>query len=105
MSDEGKEKEPKPTSKFGSVKRQFETIGGGKGDSTMQGEGTLTLKRPDVKTSPAPEEMKRQTIYLPRRLATWLKMHAASTEDDMSAIITGLVEELKDKVEKGQRTE
>ncbi len=98
MSEE-KEKEPKPTNKFGSMKRQFETIGGGK--ETMPGEGTLTLKRQDIKTSSTTEELKRQTIYMPRRLATWLKTHAASTEVDMSAIMTRLVEEYKDKVEGG----
>ncbi len=98
MSDE--EKRPAPTPKFASMKRQFETIGGGK-EAAMHGEGTLTLKRQDVKTSPVTEEMKRQTVYLPRSLAIWLKTHAAKTEEDMSDIMTRLVQDFKDKVEGG----
>ncbi len=99
MSDE-QEKKPKPTTRFASIKQQFETIGGGE-DTPMPAD-TLTQKRNDVKTSRQQDtsEMKRQTVYMPKRLATRLKIHAASTGDDISGIITRLVEDYLDRVER-----
>ena len=41
------------------------------------------------------EEMKRQTVYLPKSLASWLKVHAATRDEDMSGIIARLVEEYR----------
>jgi hypothetical protein len=102
MSDQ---QEPKPTARFGSVQQQRETIepwktvGGGKSEMSVD---ALTQKRQDVKTSAIPpscEEMKRQTVYIPKPLATWLKVHAAIINDDISGIITRLVEQYRDEVE------
>jgi hypothetical protein len=91
------EQEKKPTQKFGTMKQQWETIGGGKGDTEMQ--GALTQKRHDVKASEQ-EEMKRQTVYMPKTLATRLKARAALIGDDISGIITRLVETYLDEAEK-----
>jgi hypothetical protein len=63
---------------------------------------TLTQKHQDVKTSTVRtpgEEMKRQTVYIPKPLATWLKVHAAIINDDISGIITRLVEQYRDEIE------
>jgi hypothetical protein len=107
MSDE-QENQPKPTTKFAPMQKQREvvesqwgTIGGGKENSTMPTD-TLTQKRNDVKTSKQQDtiEMKRQTVYMPKWLATRLKIHAASTGDDISGIITRLVEDYLDRVER-----
>ena len=101
MSDEQeKQPVPKPTARFGSMKKQFETIGGGKEDTIPT--DTLTQKRNDVITSKQQDtpEMKRQTVYMPKDLATRLKIHAASTGDDISGIITRLVESYLDQAEK-----
>ncbi len=66
-----------------------------------------TLKRQDVRTlqrqnamtaedaAGDKEEMKRQTVYLPRSLAAWLKVHAATRDEDMSGIIARLVEQYR----------
>jgi hypothetical protein len=103
MSDE---QEKKPTDKFsktgrgfGSIKEQYETIGGRKEDTDMQ--STITSKRQDAITSKQQNvpEMKRQTVYMPTALADWLKAHAALIHDDISGIMTRLVEDYKDKVE------
>ncbi len=51
-----------------------------------------TLQRPNDKAPAGTPEMKRQTVYMPKELATWLKVHAASIDDDISGIITRLVE-------------
>ena len=96
MSDEP---EKKPTTKFGSIHKQWETIGGGKGETEVQ--STLTQKRHDVKT-PEQEDMKRQTVYMPQKLATRLKVHAAIIGDDISGIITRLVETYLDEVERNK---
>ena len=93
MNDEQEKK--KPTTKFGSIANQWDTIGGGK-----DVQDTLTQERKDVKTSKQyAGEMKRQTVYMPAGLARWLKVRAAATGDDISGIITGLVAQYKDKVE------
>ena len=99
MSDE-QEKKPKPTTRFGSIKQQYETIGGG--NDTSMPVDTLTQKHNDIKTSRQQDapEMKRQTVYMPRQLATRLKIHAASMGDDISGIITRLVEDYLDQVER-----
>lgn len=98
MNDE-QEKLKKPTTKFASIKQQYETIGGGKEDTLPV--DTLTQKHNNVKTSGQQDtpEMKRQTVYMPKHLATRLKIHAASTGDDISGIITRLVETYLDKEE------
>jgi len=105
MSDQ--QQEPKRATKFGSIQQQRETIeqqwgtvGGGKSD--MPAAETVTQKRQDVKAPDAhasSEEMKRQTVYMPQELATWLKIHAAIMHDDISGIITRLVEQYRDDVE------
>ncbi len=51
-----------------------------------------TLQRLNDKVPAGAPEMKRQTVYMPKELATWLKIHAASIDDDISGIITRLVE-------------
>ena len=43
--------------------------------------------------------MKRQTIFMPEELATWLKIYAARKGDDMSGIVTELVEQLREREE------
>lgn len=94
MSDE---QTKKPTTKFGSIKDQWETIGGRKEETDMQ--STITSKRQDALTSKQQDvpEMKRQTVYMPKGLATRLKIHAASTGKDISGIITKLVEAYLDE--------
>lgn len=100
MSDE-QQPEKKPTRKFGSIK-QWETIGGGKGSTDMP-EGTITQERKDVKAlEHNPEDMKRQTVYMPQKLATRLKVHAALIGDDISGIITRLVEVYLDEAERNK---
>lgn len=101
MSDE---QEKKPTSKFGSVQQQRETVdwrtfGRKKEEPDMQ--GTITSKRQNAITSKQQDapEMKRQTVYMPMQLATRLKIHAAATGKDISGIITELVETYLDKEE------
>jgi hypothetical protein len=99
------QQEPKPTTRFANIQQQRETmepwktVGGGKSDLAAD---SLTSKHQEVKTSSvhaAGEEMKRQTVYMPKPLATWLKVHAAITQDDISGIITRLVEQYRDEVE------
>ena len=51
-----------------------------------------TLQRHNDQATAGAPEMKRQTVYMPKELATWLKVHAASIDDDISGIITRLVE-------------
>jgi len=94
MSDE---QEKKPTRKFGTIKNQYETIGGGK---DLQ--DTLTQERQNVKTSKHydAEDMKRQTVYMPAELARWLKVHAALTGEDISGIITDLVAKYRERIER-----
>ncbi len=94
MNDEQEKK--KPTTKFGSIANQWDTIGGGK-----DVQDTLTQERKDVTTSKRYDasEMKRQTVYMPAGLARWLKIHAAATGDDISGIITNLVTLYKKEVE------
>lgn len=58
----------------------------------------LTQQHIDVKT-PGQRAMKRQTVYMPEELAMWLKIHAATTKDDISGIITRLAEEYREKIE------
>jgi hypothetical protein len=101
MSDQ---QEPKPTTRFGNIQQretieQWKTVGGGKSEMPAD---TLTQKHQDVKTSathPSGEEMKRQTVYIPKPLATRLKVHAAIINDDISGSITRLVEQYLDEVE------
>lgn len=97
MSDEPTKK---PTTKFGSIQQQWDTIGGAKGDTTMA-QDTLTQKRQNSITSKQQDiqEMKRQTVYMPQHLAIWLKAHAALNGEDISGIITHLVEDYKNKEE------
>ncbi len=83
------EKQPKPTKKFGSISSQYATIGGGPEVS----QDTITSKAPDTL------EMKRQTVYMPKNLATRLKIHAAATGEDISGIITELVEQFLEREE------
>ena len=105
MSNE-QEKKPTttPTTKFASMQKQRETveelqtIGGGKGNMPQS---TLTQKRQDAKTSEhTPDEMFRQTVYMPKSLARRLKSHAAIIDEDISGIITRLVETYLDDVER-----
>lgn len=107
MSDE---QEIKPTPKFGTVKEQRETVkeewrtlGHKKEEPDMQ--GTLTSKRQNTITSKKQDvpEMKRQTVYMPTTLADWLKAHAALIHDDISGIITRLVEDYKNEAEEKSR--
>ncbi len=97
MSDE----KPKPTPRFGSIHNQFETIGGGQEKRTddMQ-QAALTQERQDVKTS---EQMERQTVWMPHGLRVRLKAYAALHEDDISGIITRLVETFLDEAERGRQ--
>jgi hypothetical protein len=90
------DQEKKPTTKFGSIQNQWNTIGGGK-----DVQDTLIQERKDVKTLKHQDagDMKRQTVYMPAGLARWLKVHAASTGGDISSIITGLVVKYRDEVE------
>ncbi len=100
MSDE-QQKEIRPTKRFGSIQQQreaveeFQTIG--PKEKTMPTD-TVT-RQPDVKASASGEEMKRQTVYMPQKLATRLKIHAATIDDDISGIITRLVEDYLNEVE------
>jgi len=56
----------------------------------------------DKEASPgSPTEMKRQTVYMPKELATWLKVHAALTGDDISGVITRLVEHYRAQQQPG----
>ena len=98
MSDEQEKK--KPTTKFGSIANQWDTIGGGK-----DVQDTLTQERKDVTTSKRYDasEMKRQTVYMPAGLARWLKVHAAVTGGDISGIITGLIAKYRDEVEEKKK--
>lgn len=99
MSEEKPEK--KPTKRFGSVENQWGTIGGGKGKTDMP--ETMTQERKDVKAlEHTPEEMKRQTVYMPEQLARRLKVHAALIGDDISGIITRLVETYLDEAERNK---
>lgn len=97
MSDE--QKEIKPTTKFGSVQQQRETVGefqtiGSKGKPMI-----IATKQPDTEEPTSSEEMKRQTVYMPKSLAQRLKVHAALTDGDISGIITKLVETYLNEVE------
>ncbi len=65
---------------------------------TQKHHNVLTQSHTDVKT-PDQRAMKRQTVYMPEDLAMWLKIHAASTKDDISGIITRLTEEYREKIE------
>ena len=64
-------------------------------------QSTITSKRQDAITSKHQDtpEMKRQTVYMPKLLATRLKIYAAATGEDISGIITNLVETFLDKEE------
>ena len=90
-------KEPKPTQKFAGINKQWQTIGGG----TVPQQSTIAAKQQNVKATgePPAEEMKRQTVYMPMRLAQRLKVHAALTGGDISGIITRLVETYLDETE------
>ncbi len=58
----------------------------------------ITLQRQNAMVAEAADdkgEMKRQTVYLPKSLAAWLKIHAATRDEDMSGIITRLVEQYR----------
>jgi len=58
----------------------------------------ITLQRQNAIGAEAADdkgEMKRQTVYLPKSLAAWLKIHAATRDEDMSGIITRLVEQYR----------
>jgi hypothetical protein len=54
---------------------------------------TLTTRKSDNVT------MKRQTIFMPEELAIWLKVYAARKGDDMSGVVTKLVEQLRNREE------
>jgi hypothetical protein len=84
-----------------AIQNEYSTLGGGKSEMTQN---TIASKRQDVTTSKHQdaEEMKRQTVYMPMELATWLKIHAATTREDISGIITRLVERYRDEVEKSR---
>jgi len=58
-----------------------------------------TLEHPDTKGAKHQENMKRQTVYMPKELARRLKVHASATDQDISGIITMLVEEYLAKEE------
>jgi hypothetical protein len=60
-------------------------------DQTLKRQNEKELKRQNDKN------LKRQTIYLPKPLALWLKAHAAITEQDMSDIMTKLLEDYRNK--------
>ena len=59
--------------------------------------------KPLTNSVPLLEEKQRQTVYLPQSLAIRLKVHAAAIQDDISGIITRLVEQYLDEVERGQK--
>jgi len=59
---------------------------------TLEHNGVETIERYGDKAAGSSAEMKRQTVYMPKELATWLKVHAALTGDDISGVITRLVE-------------
>lgn len=60
---------------------------------TSRRQNVETVKGQDAKKSKLPDDMKQQTVYLPKKLALRLKAHAAMTEQDISSIITELVEQ------------
>ena len=66
---------------------------------TLQRQDVRTLQRQNAMitedTADDKEEMKRQTVYLPKSLAAWLKVHAATRDEDMSGIIARLVEQYR----------
>ncbi len=65
----------------------------------VERQDVLTLERQNViggvDAEGDKEEMKRQTVYLPKGLAAWLKIHAATRNEDMSGIITRLIEQYR----------
>lgn len=60
-----------------------------------EGQEGLTAGGQSVKKAKIPPHMKQQTFYLPKELAHWLKVHAAITEQDVSTIITRLIEDYR----------
>jgi len=74
--------------------------GGAESDAALtERQDVKTLEQQNVMASGSvtgdKEEMKRQTVYLPKSLASWLKVHAATRDEDMSGIIARLVEEYR----------
>lgn len=69
-------------------------------DASAERQDVITLQRQNAIGAEAAdnkEEMKRQTVYLPKSLAAWLKIHAATRDEDMSGIIARLVERYRDE--------
>jgi len=62
---------------------------------TLEHKNVSTTERNGDKVASGDLEMKRQTVYMPKELATWLKVHAALTGDDISGVITRLVEQYR----------
>ena len=56
-----------------------------------------TLEHKNAITEKQQNDMKRMTVYIPTQLARKLKIHASATDQDMSGIITMLVEKYLDK--------
>jgi len=62
---------------------------------TLEHKNVSTTEYNGDKAASGTTEMKRQTVYMPKELATWLKVHAALTGDDISGVITTLVEQYR----------
>lgn len=66
-------------------------------EQTLKHQDVKTLEHKDVKALNQQSDMKRQTVYMPVALARKLKSHAAATDQDISGIITKLVEKYLDR--------
>ncbi len=64
---------------------------------TLKQQDIKTSKHQDVETLKQQNDIKRMTVYMPTQLARKLKIHASATDQDMSGIITMLVEKYLDK--------
>ena len=84
-----------------TLKRQEDEMLNQQSVIATEHQNVLALNSQSAKTLELQDdkELKRQTVYLPKRLALWLKSHAALTEQDMSEIITKLVEDYQRKEE------
>lgn len=64
---------------------------------TLKQQNVETSERQDVEASKQQSDMRRMTVYMPTQLARKLKIHASATDQDMSGIISMLVEKYLDK--------
>jgi hypothetical protein len=92
---------------IGQQRQQYRTIGGQRQDqpqNTLEQSEVRTSERSDTQGSEyledqTPKRTKRHTIYLSPKLSRWIKVYAATNDQEISEIAERAIQRYKDDIE------